>query len=125
MKALAIAVSRERTKEFTEAPLDDVVDAMMLAADNVNYARNELASAKLDLFDAETELNAAVMQCRKEGVPGKNAEEREAFVFNRFKDLHAKVAESKREVILADNDHDQAKTKMRLLETLARLEVMR
>jgi hypothetical protein len=118
-------VSRERTKEFTEAPLDDVVDAMMLAADNVNYARNELASAKLDLFDAETELNAAVMQCRKEGVPGKNAEEREAFVFNRFKDLHAKVAESKREVILADNDHDQAKTKMRLLETLARLEVMR
>lgn len=123
MKALAIAVSRERTKEFTEAPLEDVVDAMMLTMDNVNYARCELANSKLDLFDAETELNTAIMQCRKAGVPGKNAEEREAFVFDRFKDLHAKVAECKREVIIAENDHDQAKAKMRLLETLAKLGV--
>lgn len=123
MKALAIAVSRERTKEFTEAPLEDVVDAIMLASDNLNYARAELAASKLELFDTETALNTAIMGCRKAGVPGKNAEEREAFVFDRFKDLHAKVAECKREVILVESDHDQAKTRLRMIETLAKLGV--
>jgi hypothetical protein len=123
MKALAIAVSRERTKEFTEAPIEDVVEAIMLATDNLNYSRAELAASKLELFDNETELNTAIMGCRKSGVPGKNVEEREAFVFDKFKELHAKVAECKRDVILAECDHDQAKTRLRMIETLAKLGV--
>lgn len=121
MRALAIAVSRERTKEFTEAPLDDVVEAIMLATDNLNYSIAELAASKLELYDAETELNTAIMGCRKAGVPGKNADEREAFVFDRFKDLYAKVAECKRDVILMESDHAQAKTRLRMIETLAGL----